>query len=63
MKFHAIVSGTVGTRAELEQGMAGKRPALYQHLRDKEYVTVCDQAGFGHPEHHLQIEGMEVPGC
>ena len=54
MKFHAIVSG-----------MAGKRPAHYQiMLRNvKEYVTVCDQAGFGHPEHHVQIEGMEAPGC
>lgn len=30
--------------------MASKRPDLYQCLlRDvKEYVTVCDQAGFGH---------------
>ena len=45
--------------------MAGKRPALYQcMLCDiKEYVTVCDQAGFGHPEHRSQIEGMEAPGC
>ena len=54
MKFHEIV-----------YGMAGKRPALYQRmLRDiKEYVTACNQAGSGHPEHHLQIEGMEAPGC
>ena len=54
MKFHAIICG-----------MAGKRPALYQRMLCdiKEYVTVYDQAGFGHPEHHLQIKGMEVPGC
>ena len=54
MKFHEIVSGT-----------AGKRPALYQRvLRDtKEHVTVCDKAGFGHPEYRSQIEGMEAPGC
>lgn len=32
MKFHVIVYGTVGTRAELEQGMAGKRPDLYQRM-------------------------------
>ena len=34
--------------------MAGKRPELYQRMLTdlKEYVTVCDQAGFegfGHP--------------
>ena len=68
MKFHETISGTAGTRAGLEQGMAGKRSALYQRrLRDiKEYVTVCDHAGFGHPEHHLQIEDMEAtaaPSC
>ena len=67
MKFHAIAYCTVGTRKEIEHGMAGKRPELYQRmLADlKEYVTVCDQAGFegfGHPEHHLQIEGMEATG-
>lgn len=54
MKFHAIICG-----------MAGKRSARYQRiLRNvKEYVTVCDQAGFSHREHHLQIEDMEAPGC
>ena len=54
MKFHAIICG-----------VTGKRPARHQRmLRNvKEYVTVCDQAGFGRPEHHLQIEGMEAPGC
>ena len=67
MKFNAIDYCTVGTRKEIEGSMAGKRPELYQRmLKDlKEYVTVCDQTGFegfGHPEHHLQIEGMEATG-
>ena len=67
MKFHAIAYGTVGTRPELEAGMAGKNPVLYQRMLNdlKDYVRLCDQAGFagfGHPEHHLQIEGMEATG-
>ena len=67
MKFHAIAYGTVGTRKELEAGMAGKKPELYQRMLNdlKDYVQICDEAGFagfGHPEHHLQIEGMEATG-
>ena len=67
MKFHAIAYGTVGTRKELEAGMAGKKPELYRRMLNdlKDYVQICDEAGFagfGHPEHHLQIEGMEATG-
>jgi alkanesulfonate monooxygenase SsuD/methylene tetrahydromethanopterin reductase-like flavin-dependent oxidoreductase (luciferase family) len=56
---------TVGRRAELEAGMAGRRPELYQRMLDEiaEYVRFADDAGyfgFGHPEHHLQIEGFEI---
>ena len=66
-KFHAFVYCTVGSRAELEQGMAGKNKNYYQRMLKniKEYICICDEAGFagfGHPEHHLQIEGMEVTG-
>ena len=66
-KFHAFVYCTVGTRRELEQGMIGKDGARYQRMLSNlaEYVGICDEAGFagfGHPEHHLQIEGMEVTG-
>lgn len=67
MKFHVIAYGTMGTRKEIEQGMIGKRGDHYQRmLRDlRDYVQICDEAGFegfGHPEHHLQIEGMEATG-
>jgi alkanesulfonate monooxygenase SsuD/methylene tetrahydromethanopterin reductase-like flavin-dependent oxidoreductase (luciferase family) len=63
--FHLFMYVTVGRRHELEAGMAGLRPDLYQRMLDEiaEYVRVADQAGFagfGHPEHHLQIEGFEI---
>lgn len=45
--------------------MAGKDPKLYQRMLDEigEYVSFADEAGYagwGHPEHHLQIEGFEA---
>ena len=56
---------TVGRRPELEKGMAGKDPLLYRRMLDEiaEYVQFADEngyAGWGHPEHHLQIEGFEA---
>jgi alkanesulfonate monooxygenase SsuD/methylene tetrahydromethanopterin reductase-like flavin-dependent oxidoreductase (luciferase family) len=65
MQFHLFVYATVGRRHELEAGMAGQRPELYQRTLDEiaEYVRFADEAGFagfGHPEHHLQIEGFEA---
>jgi len=66
MDFHAFMYVTVGRRHELERGMAGKDPVLYQRMLDEiaDYARTCDQtgwAGIGVPEHHLQIEGFE-PG-
>jgi alkanesulfonate monooxygenase SsuD/methylene tetrahydromethanopterin reductase-like flavin-dependent oxidoreductase (luciferase family) len=65
MDFHLFMYATIGRRHELEAGMAGQRPELYQRMLDEiaEYVRVADQAGFagfGHPEHHLQVEGFEI---
>ena len=45
--------------------MAGKNSVLYRRLLDEiaEYVRFADEsgyAGWGHPEHHLQIEGFQV---
>ena len=56
---------TIGRRHELEQGMAGRNPELYQRMLDEiaQYARFADEAGyfgFGHPEHHLQIEGFEI---
>ena len=65
MDFNLFMYCTIGRKAELEQGMAGRRPELYRRMLDEiaEYVGFADQAGyagFGHPEHHLQIEGFEI---
>jgi alkanesulfonate monooxygenase SsuD/methylene tetrahydromethanopterin reductase-like flavin-dependent oxidoreductase (luciferase family) len=63
--FNLFMYCTIGRRAELEQGMAGRRPELYRRMLDEiaAYVGFADEAGyagFGHPEHHLQIEGFEI---
>ena len=65
MKFGLFMYCTVGRRNELERGMAGRRPELYQRMLSEiaQYAEFADQAGyfgFGHPEHHLQIEGFEI---
>lgn len=65
IRFNPFMYCTVGRRPELERGMAGKNPLLYQRMLDEiaEYVGFADTAGYagwGHPEHHLQIEGFEA---
>ncbi len=65
MQFHLFIYATVGRRQEIEAGMAGQRPELYQRMLEEiaEYTRFADEAGFaglGHPEHHLQIEGFEA---
>src|SRR5262249_61644774 len=65
MRFSLFMYCTVGRRTELEAGMAGRKPELYQRMLDEiaEDVRFADDAGyfgFGHPEHHLQIEGFEI---
>ncbi len=65
IRFNPFMYCTVGRRAELERGMAGKDPRLYRRMLDEiaEYVRFADDAGFagwGHPEHHLQLEGFEA---
>ncbi len=65
IRFNPFMYCTVGRRAELARGMAGKDPYLYQRMLDEiaAYVGFADDAGYagwGHPEHHLQIEGFEA---
>src|SRR3546814_15155622 len=65
MKFHLMQTGVVGRRHEIEHGMAGQRPELYQRFLEevRGYVQHADELGFyGYcqPEHHLQIEGFEA---
>ncbi len=65
MKFGLFMYCTIGRRGELEGGMAGQDNTLYQRMLDEiaQYARFADAAGyfgFGHPEHHLQIEGFEI---
>ena len=65
MKFGLMQTGVIGRRYELEQGMAGQRPELYQRFlaEVRDYVRLADDLGYAsycQPEHHLQIEGFEV---
>jgi hypothetical protein len=55
---------TVGNRREIEAGLAGMRPELYQRmLRDiSEQVRLADDLGYdsvSFTEHHFHIEGFE----
>ena len=65
MQFGLFVYCTVGRRRELEAGMAGKNPVLYGRMLEElaDYARFAEARGyfgFGHPEHHLQIEGFEI---
>jgi alkanesulfonate monooxygenase SsuD/methylene tetrahydromethanopterin reductase-like flavin-dependent oxidoreductase (luciferase family) len=56
---------TVGNRAEIEQGMAGLRPDLYQQMLREvlEQVQLGDALGYdsvSFTEHHFHIEGFEL---
>ncbi len=58
-------TGVIGRRYELEAGMAGQRPELYQRYLSeiRDYVRLADElgyAGYAQPEHHGQIEGFEI---
>ena len=47
MKFHLMQTGVIGRRDELEQGMAGQCPELYQRYLEevKGYVRLADSDG------------------
>ncbi len=65
MKFGLFMYCTVGRKAELQAGMAGRKPELYQRMLEEiaQYATFADNNGYfayGHPEHHLQLEGFEL---
>ena len=65
MDFSLFIYGTVGRRKELEAGMAGRKPELYQRFLAElaDYAKFADERDYyaiGHPEHHLQIEGFEM---
>ncbi|HCB33802.1 MAG TPA: LLM class flavin-dependent oxidoreductase [Acidimicrobiaceae bacterium] len=67
MKFSLFMYCTMGRRPELEAGLAGLDNDLYQRMLAEiaDIARFADANGFygyGHPEHHLQIEGFEASG-
>ncbi len=56
---------SIGTKAEIEQGMAGTRDDLYQRmlLELREQAQLADQLGYesiSFTEHHFHVEGFEI---
>jgi alkanesulfonate monooxygenase SsuD/methylene tetrahydromethanopterin reductase-like flavin-dependent oxidoreductase (luciferase family) len=56
---------TLGNRSQIEAGMAGLRPDLYQQMLQEisEQVRLADDLGYdsvSFTEHHFHIEGFEV---
>jgi alkanesulfonate monooxygenase SsuD/methylene tetrahydromethanopterin reductase-like flavin-dependent oxidoreductase (luciferase family) len=56
---------SIGSRAEIEAGMAGMRPDLYQRMLREltEQIKLADELGYdsvSFTEHHFHIEGFEV---
>jgi alkanesulfonate monooxygenase SsuD/methylene tetrahydromethanopterin reductase-like flavin-dependent oxidoreductase (luciferase family) len=56
---------SIGTRAQMEAGMAGRDPALYQQMLGdiRELAIVADDLGYdaiAFTEHHFHIEGFEI---
>ena len=56
---------SVGTREDIEAGMAGNRPELYQDMLEdlSAFAKAGDALGYdsiGFTEHHFHIEGFEV---
>lgn len=56
---------TIGSRQEIEAGMAGVRTDLYQNMlknlvEQAQYFDATGYYGFGFTEHHFHIEGEEV---
>src|SRR5690242_12850779 len=65
MKVSLFCLPSLGSRAEIEAGMAGARPDLYQRmLRElSELIRLADDLGYesvSFTEHHFHIEGFEV---
>lgn len=65
MKASLFYLPSIGSREEIEQGMAGLRPDLYQRMlaEIKEQAQLADALGYdsiSFTEHHFHIEGFEL---
>jgi alkanesulfonate monooxygenase SsuD/methylene tetrahydromethanopterin reductase-like flavin-dependent oxidoreductase (luciferase family) len=65
MKVSLFYLPTIGSRAEIEQGLAGLRGDLYTRMLDEigEQAVLADELGYdsiSFTEHHFHIEGFEL---
>ncbi len=65
MKVSLFYLPAIGSRADIEAGMAGARPELYTRMLKEisEQAILADELGYdsiSFTEHHFQIEGMEL---
>ena len=65
MKVSLFYLPSIGSRAEIEQGMAGLRADLYQRMLAElgEQARLADQLGYdsiSFTEHHFHVEGFEI---
>ncbi|MBL0897989.1 MAG: LLM class flavin-dependent oxidoreductase [Reyranella sp.] len=65
MKASLFYLPSIGSRAEIEAGMAGMRPELYQRMLKElgEQIRMADDLGYdsvSFTEHHFHIEGFEI---
>ena len=79
MKASLFYLPSIGSRAEIEAGMAGMNPDFYQRMLKElsEQIRLGDELGYdsvSFTEHHFHIEGFELsnnpvlldlyfPGC
>ena len=65
MQVSVFYLPSIGSRSEIEQGMAGLRGDLYQRMLDelREQAQLADELGYDSiffTEHHFHIEGFEL---
>jgi alkanesulfonate monooxygenase SsuD/methylene tetrahydromethanopterin reductase-like flavin-dependent oxidoreductase (luciferase family) len=65
MQVSVFYLPSIGSREEIEQGMAGLREDLYQRMLNelKEQAQLADELGYdsiSFTEHHFHIEGFEI---
>ena len=65
MQVSVFYLPSIGSRSEMEQGMAGLRGDLYQKMLNelKEQAQLADELGYdsiSFTEHHFHVEGFEI---
>jgi len=65
MQVSVFYLPSIGSRAEVEQGMAGLRTDLYQRMLEelREQAQLADELGYdsiSFTEHHFHVEGFEI---